>query len=211
MNSTLPSRISAARSSSQAGSHLADRLQGIGGGLDADGMMFGQRQQRPVAIAHHGGALLFLDGGKGQVEVKQGEEIQHRLHRYQRRGQAPAARSSGGARNRASRCAIAAMPFSTRARAIVFFAEIGRHDDGSLARILDQLLGADDRKACQGLAPFFGVRGRPPPAPDCGGRARYSPDSCGGMDAGAIDEDGSGCRLSSRLSVAAHRAASRAA
>ena len=41
-------------------------------------MRLGQSQQRPVTARDHLAAPFFLDGGEGQVEMKEGEELQRR-------------------------------------------------------------------------------------------------------------------------------------
>src|SRR6202000_449835 len=56
-----------------------DLLQREAGRLDPDGaVLLGQTQQRPVAARDNFGALLFLDGGEGEIEMEQREQPQRR-------------------------------------------------------------------------------------------------------------------------------------
>src|ERR1700730_2713836 len=55
-----------------------NRLQRVGGRLNSKGqsMPSGEPQQRPIAIADHLRPPLLLNGGVGQVQMKDGEEIE---------------------------------------------------------------------------------------------------------------------------------------
>ncbi len=73
-----PARLDQRRQPFQPGSiALGDGVKGIAGCLDPDGAVtLGQVQQRAIAILHHIGALFLFDGGKGQIQVEEGKDVQ---------------------------------------------------------------------------------------------------------------------------------------